>query len=74
VHFNQTKTEKLEGQSELVPDRHRRQVIPPDAQRPMSKLAGSTVVEVQGSHAIYVSPLLSNKQRYLKEISPEVDV
>jgi len=30
-------------------------MIPPDAQRSMSKRAGSVVVEVQGSHAIYVS-------------------
>ncbi len=30
-------------------------MIPPDAQRIMSKRAGSTVVEVKGSHAIYVS-------------------
>ena len=30
-------------------------MIPPDAQRSMSKRAGSTVVEVKGSHAIYVS-------------------
>jgi len=30
-------------------------MIPPDAQRSMSRRAGSTVVEVQGSHAIYVS-------------------
>jgi pimeloyl-ACP methyl ester carboxylesterase len=30
-------------------------MIPPDAQRIMSKRAGSTVVEVRGSHAIYVS-------------------
>jgi pimeloyl-ACP methyl ester carboxylesterase len=30
-------------------------MIPPDAQRAMSKRAGSTVVEVQGSHSIYVS-------------------
>ena len=30
-------------------------MIPPDAQRLMSKRAGSTVVEVAGSHAIYVS-------------------
>ena len=29
--------------------------IPPDAQRAMSKRAGSTVVEVKGSHAVYVS-------------------
>ena len=31
------------------------QMIPPDAQRAMSKRAGSTVVEVAGSHAVYVS-------------------
>jgi pimeloyl-ACP methyl ester carboxylesterase len=30
-------------------------MIPPPAQRAMSKRAGSTVVEVSGSHAIYVS-------------------
>jgi pimeloyl-ACP methyl ester carboxylesterase len=30
-------------------------MIPPDAQRAMSKHAGATVVEVKGSHAIYVS-------------------
>jgi pimeloyl-ACP methyl ester carboxylesterase len=30
-------------------------MIPPDAQRAMSKRAGSTVAEVQGSHAVYVS-------------------
>jgi len=30
-------------------------MIPPEAQRFMSKRAGSTVVEVKGSHAIYVS-------------------
>ncbi len=30
-------------------------MIPPDAQRSMSRRAGSTVVEVKGSHAIYVS-------------------
>ena len=30
-------------------------MIPPDAQRAMSKRAGSTVVEASGSHAIYVS-------------------
>ena len=30
-------------------------MIPPDAQRAMSKRAGSTVVEAKGSHAIYVS-------------------
>jgi pimeloyl-ACP methyl ester carboxylesterase len=30
-------------------------MIPPDAQRTMSKRAGATVVEAKGSHAIYVS-------------------
>jgi pimeloyl-ACP methyl ester carboxylesterase len=30
-------------------------MIPPDAQRAMSKRAGATVVEERGSHAIYVS-------------------
>ncbi len=30
-------------------------MIPPPAQRAMSERAGSTVVEVAGSHAIYVS-------------------
>ena len=30
-------------------------MIPPDAQRLMSKRAGSTVVEAKGSHAMYVS-------------------
>ena len=30
-------------------------MIPPPAQRAMSERAGSTVTEVQGSHAIYVS-------------------
>jgi hypothetical protein len=30
-------------------------MIPPPAQRFMSKRAGSTVVEAAGSHAIYVS-------------------
>jgi hypothetical protein len=30
-------------------------MIPPDAQRFMSRRAGSTIVEVAGSHAVYVS-------------------
>jgi pimeloyl-ACP methyl ester carboxylesterase len=30
-------------------------MIPPDAQRAMSKRAGATVTEVKGSHAVYVS-------------------
>ena len=30
-------------------------MIPPDAQRSMSKRAGSTVAETKGSHAVYVS-------------------
>ena len=30
-------------------------MIPPDTQRAMSKRAGATVVELKGSHAVYVS-------------------
>jgi hypothetical protein len=30
-------------------------MIPPDAQRAMSKRAGSAVVEAKGCHAVYVS-------------------
>jgi len=30
-------------------------MIPPEAQRAMAKRAGATVVEVKGSHAVYVS-------------------
>jgi pimeloyl-ACP methyl ester carboxylesterase len=30
-------------------------MIPPDAQRAMSKRAGSTVVEAKGSHSVYVA-------------------
>jgi pimeloyl-ACP methyl ester carboxylesterase len=30
-------------------------MIPPDAQRVMSTRAGATVVEIKGSHAVYVS-------------------
>jgi hypothetical protein len=30
-------------------------MIPPPAQRIMSKRAGSTVIEVPGSHSVYVS-------------------
>ena len=30
-------------------------MIPPDAQRAMSKRAGATMVEVKGSHSVYVS-------------------
>lgn len=30
-------------------------MIPPDAQRVMSKRAGSNTVEVKGSHAVYLS-------------------
>ena len=39
-------------------------MIPPDAQRAMSKRAGSTVVEVKGSHAIYVSQPESCRSSY----------
>jgi hypothetical protein len=30
-------------------------MIPPEAQRAMAKRASATVVEVKGSHAVYVS-------------------
>ncbi|CAN5329306.1 alpha/beta hydrolase [soil metagenome] len=30
-------------------------MIPPDAQRAMAKRAGSTIVELEGSHAVYIS-------------------
>jgi pimeloyl-ACP methyl ester carboxylesterase len=30
-------------------------MIPPDAQRQMAKRAGATIIEVKGSHSIYVS-------------------
>jgi len=30
-------------------------MIPPDAQRSMSKRAGATVTEVKASHSVYVS-------------------
>jgi len=46
---------RVEGEAELVSRGHGRQDDPPPAQRQMSKRAGSTVVEVPGSHAIYVS-------------------
>jgi pimeloyl-ACP methyl ester carboxylesterase len=39
----------------LVVARQNDRMIPPDAQRAMAKRAGSTVVELEGSHAIYVS-------------------
>ena len=48
----------LHGASQYYAADHRRCLkygFPPDAQRSMSKRAGSTVVEVKGSHAIYVS-------------------
>ena len=34
---------------------HEDKMIPPDAQRAVSKRAGSTVIEVKNSHAVYVS-------------------
>jgi pimeloyl-ACP methyl ester carboxylesterase len=41
--------------SENLPNAQLNRMIPPDAQRAMSKRSGSTVVEVKGSHAVYVS-------------------
>ena len=46
---------RVEVEAELVPGRDRRPMIPPPAQQMMAKRAGATVVEVAGSHAIYVS-------------------
>jgi hypothetical protein len=45
----------LEVTAELVAHRHRRPHHPPDLQRFMSQRAGSTLVEIEGNHAIYVS-------------------
>ena len=45
----------LEVQAQLVSPRPRRQDDPYPAQQLMAKRAGATVVEVPGSHAIYVS-------------------
>jgi pimeloyl-ACP methyl ester carboxylesterase len=38
--------------ADVAPDEH---MIPPDAQRMMARRAGATVVEANGSHAVYVS-------------------
>jgi hypothetical protein len=51
-------------------------MIPPDAQRLMSKRAGSTVVEAEGSQAIYVSKsaavaeLIQTAVAELRELTP----
>jgi hypothetical protein len=45
----------MEEQAKLAPTGDRRQNDSAIAQRFMSQRAGSTVVEVAGSHAIYVS-------------------
>jgi pimeloyl-ACP methyl ester carboxylesterase len=50
-------------------------MIPPPAQRFMSKRAGSTVVEVAGSHAIYVSQPMAVAAliaKAVKEASPSI--
>ncbi len=50
-------------------------MIPPDAQRTMAKRAGSTVVEVKGSHAIYVSKpgsVASLIEQAAKSVKPTV--
>ncbi|HYS10717.1 MAG TPA: alpha/beta hydrolase [Myxococcales bacterium] len=47
-------------------------MIPPPAQRAMSKRAGSTVVEIAGSHAIYVSrpaPVAALIERAAQELA-----
>ena len=43
------------GRHDRLDVRDEEKMIPPPAQRRMSKRAGSTVVEEKGSHAIYVS-------------------
>jgi hypothetical protein len=45
----------MEDQAELVFDRDRRQDDPANGAALHAKRTGSTVVEVKGSHAIYVS-------------------
>ena len=45
----------MEEQTELYLVATNDKMIPPDAQRAMSKRTGATVVEVKGSHAVYVS-------------------
>ena len=45
----------MAGQAKLVLVATEDRMIPPPAQRAMSARAGSTVEEVAGSHAIYVS-------------------
>src|SRR2546425_4409191 len=50
-------------------------MIPPDAQRAMSKRAGSTVVETKGSHAIYVSQpgtVVSLIEQAAKSVKPTI--
>ena len=44
-------------------------MIPPDAQRAMSKRAGSTVVEAKGSHAVHVSQPQAAQSRAHTKIS-----
>jgi pimeloyl-ACP methyl ester carboxylesterase len=49
-------------------------MIPSDAQRTMSKCAGSTVVEAKGSHAIYVSqpkPVVAVIEKAAKGVPPK---
>ena len=45
----------VEDEAELVPRATDDRMIPSDAQRAMSTRAGSRVVEIKGSHAVYVS-------------------
>jgi hypothetical protein len=53
-------------------------MIPPAAQRAMAQRAGSTVVEVAGSHAIYVSQpepvarLIATAAREARPMAPAV--
>ena len=49
--LNEASTAKIKGYLVATDDR----MIPPLAQRAMAERAGSTVVEVAASHAVYVS-------------------
>jgi pimeloyl-ACP methyl ester carboxylesterase len=45
----------MESETQPVPAYSRGKMIPPDAQPQMAKRAGAMIVEVKGSHSIYVS-------------------
>jgi len=51
--MNVERTALLQNQAEVVPGRNRRQDDPAAGTAGMSKRAGSTVIEVKGSHAVH---------------------